>query len=107
MNYKNNFNSSSSDFLLQKYLDLLDKGWKVNQLNHLYKEYITKDFISAISLANQVAVPAEKFLHHPDLKISYGKCVIELWTHDLNTLTEKDFVLAKEIEFIATNFIDI
>jgi 4a-hydroxytetrahydrobiopterin dehydratase len=38
-------------------------------------------------------------MHHPDMEVSFNKCVINITTHDKgNTLTEKDFSLAKNIQ---------
>ena len=38
--------------------------------------------------------------HHPDLLISYGQCVVEIWTHKINGLAESDFILAAKIDDI-------
>lgn len=50
--------------------------------------------------ANKIAAIAEEEAHHPDLKIAWGTCVVETWTHKINGLTESDFILAAKIEAI-------
>ena len=85
---------------VNKLLMELQNNWKVNKSGHLYKKYTFKDFMSAMKFANQVAVIAEQEEHHPDLTISWGACVIEIWTHKINGLTESDFILAAKIETI-------
>lgn len=39
--------------------------------------------------------------HHPDLKNSYNKVEIYLFTHEQKEITEKDFQLAKAIDGFA------
>lgn len=53
-----------------------------------------------MNIANKVASLAEKEGHHPDIKISWGLCAIEIWAHKINGLTESDFVLAAKIDQI-------
>lgn len=38
--------------------------------------------------------------HHPNLSVECGACLIEIWTHKVNGLTESDFILAAKIEDI-------
>lgn len=51
-----------------------------------------------MSFANKVAGLAEQEARHPDLIISWGKCIIQIWTHKINALTGSDFILAAKIE---------
>ena len=88
---------------VEKFLRELKNDWVLNEREHLYKEYIFKNFMGAINFANKVAEIAEKEGHHPDLKITWGKCVIEIWTHKINGLTESDFILAAKIDVTMDN----
>ena len=81
-------------------VELEKNGWRLNGVGHLSKEYFFKDFREAMRFANKVAELAEKEAHHPNLKISWGMCAIETWTHDINGLTESDFTLATKIDSI-------
>ena len=57
-----------------------------------------KDFMSAIQLMRTIARCAEKLDHHPDLHLTgYRNLRIELSTHSLGGLTQKDFILAEKI----------
>jgi 4a-hydroxytetrahydrobiopterin dehydratase len=56
-----------------------------------------KDFIEAIAFVNKLVEPSEAAGHHPDIEISYNKVTVNLTTHDAGGLTEKDFILAREI----------
>ena len=60
-----------------------------------------QDFQEALSLLNKIAVIAESINHHPDLKIfSYKFLSIEVYTHDTNSITAKDYELTEEIDLI-------
>ena len=48
--------------------------------------------------ANSVFSLAEKHFHHPKVVVEYGSVEIDLWSHDSEGLTERDFELAEEIE---------
>lgn len=76
----------------------LGNGWKVMEEHHLEKEYLFKDFAEALAFTNRVGAIAEEEGHHPDLLLSYGKVVIQLWTHKINGLSESDFVLAAKCD---------
>jgi 4a-hydroxytetrahydrobiopterin dehydratase len=79
----------------------LGQGWSFTDDGHLHKIFRFKDFSAPMDLANRIAKLAEKEGHHPDLHVSWGKCVVELWTHAINGLTENDFILAAKIETVA------
>ena len=81
----------------------LGNDWALNKAGHLYKEYRFTNFQAALSFANQVGKIAEEEGHHPDLKVAWGLCAIEIWTHKINDLTESDFILAAKIEKINEN----
>jgi len=60
-----------------------------------------QDFEEAVALFNEIAVIAESMNHHPDLRIySYKFLSIEIYTHDTNSITQKDHDLAKEIDVL-------
>lgn len=76
----------------------LGNDWQINTTGHLYKLFKHKNFIQALAFANKIGVIAEQEQHHPDLRIAWGKCGVETWTHAINALTENDFILAAKIE---------
>jgi len=57
-------------------------------------------FKKAVSFVNKIAELAEKENHHPDIYIFYDQVVVELWTHSVGGLSEKDFNLAAKIDEI-------
>ena len=68
----------------------------------LKKEYKLPDFRTALAFANRVGDIAESEGHHPDMTVSYGKVVIELFTHAVSGLSENDFILAAKIDALVS-----
>jgi len=69
--------------------------------NKLICDLTFKDFKEAIAFIVQVSLLAEKHNHHPVMHNLYNTVSLELCTHDLgNTISNKDLLLAKEIESI-------
>ena len=67
----------------------------------LMKTIKCQDFNHALTVLNKIAVVAESVNHHPDMKIySYRFLSIEIYTHDTNSITQKDYDLAKQIDKI-------
>ncbi len=69
-------------------------------LPKLMKDYEFKDFTDALDFVNQIAKIAEEMNHHPTIRLEWGKVGVEIWTHAINDLTELDFILAREIDYI-------
>lgn len=58
-------------------------------------------FMEALALLNKIAVIAERINHHPDMKIfNYKHLSIEVYSHDTNSITAKDYELAEAIDQI-------
>ena len=74
----------------------IDK-WKIID-GSLCKEFEFENFVKAIEFINKIAEIAEDREHHPVLTNSYNYLKIELKTHDINGISDKDFKLAKTID---------
>jgi 4a-hydroxytetrahydrobiopterin dehydratase len=83
---------------LQQMAKELQPGWRVVDEHHLEREFSFKDFRGALEFVNKVGELAEQENHHPDILLSYGKVVIQLWTHKIHGLHENDFILAAKID---------
>ena len=60
-----------------------------------------RNFKEALALLNKIAMISESINHHPDMKIfSYKFLSIEVYTHETNSITAKDYELAKGIDVI-------
>lgn len=82
-----------SEALLQQ----LD-GWDLVENHHLRKSFPFPDFKSALAFVDRVGALAEEQQHHPDIALSWGRAVVEIWTHKINGLTESDFVFAAKCD---------
>lgn len=74
-------------------------GWSYEEeRNCLIKEFTFKGFYKTMGFVNAVAFIANKEIHHPDLEVSYNKCVVRYQTHDAGGITVNDIKCAKAIE---------
>lgn len=75
------------------------KKWNENEVGKLERLFEFKNFSEALQFVNQVGEIAESNNHHPDILLhDYKKVTITLFTHDENSVTEKDLKLAELIE---------
>lgn len=81
-------------------LSELEKGWSLAEEKKLHKEYKLKDFLSAINFINEIAMEAMEAEHHPEIINNFNKVSINLWTHMVDGLTDKDFNMAQKIDDI-------
>ncbi|WP_458745608.1 4a-hydroxytetrahydrobiopterin dehydratase [Candidatus Nitrosocosmicus sp. T] len=72
-------------------------GWEKVE-NKLSKNFKFKDFIESFSFITRIAIISEKMNHHPDITISYNSVHIDLTTHDINSISKNDIILARKIE---------
>ena len=73
------------------------RGWEIKD-GKLTKAFSFDDFMGAVQFVDRIAPLAESEGHHPDLRVSWGRVVVELTTHSAGGLTAKDFKLASLIE---------
>jgi len=73
-------------------------GWAFNpEKKCIEKEFTFNSYLKNISFVNAVAWLANQSNHHPDMEISYNRCLIRLSTHDEGGVGQKDFDLAQKI----------
>ena len=85
--------------MLDKIKSELSEEWEIVADKKLRRTFKFKGFLKTMSFVNAVAWEANKHMHHPDMEVSFNKCVINITTHDEgNTLTEKDLALAKSLD---------
>jgi 4a-hydroxytetrahydrobiopterin dehydratase len=88
---------------VKKALSELDKNWKIVK-GKIQREFEFKDFNTAFGFMTRVALVVEKLDHHPEWFNVYNKVRVDLVTHDVNGLSNYDFILAKEMDRIAASF---
>jgi 4a-hydroxytetrahydrobiopterin dehydratase len=74
--------------------------WKLTpDGKRLRREWLVKDFATALDFFNHIGRIAEEEAHHPDLHlVGYRSVAIEIWTHAVGGLTENDFILAAKLD---------
>ena len=76
----------------------LKNNWEEKD-NKLFIRTKQENFTDCVELINKIARIAEEQNHHPNLFIKeYRILEIEIYTHDENKVTEKDWKLAVEID---------
>lgn len=73
------------------------EGWNLES-GKLRKKFSFDDFSSALEFVNQTGSIAEEHGHHPDITLqNYNEVVLEVMTHSVESITEKDFELLEEV----------
>ena len=75
--------------------------WKLTN-EKLKKTFVFKNFVEAFGFMTQAAIISEKTNHHPEWFNVYKTVVVELTTHEVDGITERDFSLAKSMDKIAS-----
>ena len=73
--------------------------WQIKEDKlHFKNEF--KDFKQAFAFMTEVAKFADEINHHPEWFNCYNRVRIELVTHDVGGISDKDFTLAEKINQI-------
>jgi 4a-hydroxytetrahydrobiopterin dehydratase len=83
--------------------NILKAGWKIED-NSLVKIFRTKSFPETLGLVMSIGALCQQFDHHPDyLTMKYAEVKVSFSTHsEGGKITEKDIIIAKEIDKIFT-----
>lgn len=96
---QNTENTKLTSEIISENLHKLPEWADIDELK-INKTFKFINFVEALSFVNQVGKLAEKHSHHPDIHIYYNQVNIELWSHDVQGLSAKDFDMARGIEDI-------
>ena len=72
-------------------------SWKLSD-GKLHREFQFADFSQAFAFMTRVALAAEKANHHPDWSNAWNRVAIDLVSHDVKGLSQRDFDLAGAID---------
>lgn len=88
----------------EQLLNFLSKNqlWSIEE-NKLHREFVFNDFVMAFGFMSQAALIAERANHHPEWSNIYKKVVVNLTTHEAGGISNKDFILAEEMDKIAAH----
>lgn len=72
-------------------------GWTVDGVV-LEKTFSFPDFHRTMAFVNAVAWIAHVEDHHPDLRVSHGRCTVSWSTHSVGGLSINDFICAAKVD---------
>lgn len=88
-------NNINPDEILPK----LNSSWQLSENKDLLsRRFELNNFVEALELVNKIGELAEAQQHHPDINLGWGYVEIYLSTHDIGGISEKDLILAQEID---------
>ncbi|QDK46543.1 MULTISPECIES: 4a-hydroxytetrahydrobiopterin dehydratase [unclassified Bdellovibrio] len=78
------------------------KGWSYED-NHIVKAYSFKNYHETLAFVNALAFVVNAENHHPDLLVSFNRCVVMFNTHSVGGVSENDFICAAKIDAMASH----
>jgi 4a-hydroxytetrahydrobiopterin dehydratase len=75
-------------------------GWTLQE-GKLNKRFVFGDFVEAFGFMARVALLAERADHHPEWSNVYRSVEIDLTTHDVGGISDRDAALAEAIDGVA------
>ena len=72
------------------------EGWSVREAK-LHREFVFQDFVEAFGFMARVALLAESRNHHPEWFNVYNRVRIDLSTHEIGGISQRDLDLAQAV----------
>ena len=91
-----------NDADVKQYLPLVE-GWALEQ-GKLVKSFAFEDYHETLAFVNAIAYVIHAEDHHPELVVTYNRCVAKFDTHSVNEgrggLSINDFICAAKVDAI-------
>jgi 4a-hydroxytetrahydrobiopterin dehydratase len=71
-------------------------GWHLSN-GAIEKTFSFKDFYETMAFMNAVAWIANTEDHHPDVSLSYNRCILRFNTHSVGGISINDFICAAKV----------
>ena len=75
-------------------------GWDL-RAGRLHRVFEFPDFAAAFGFMASVAIVAQELDHHPNWSNVYSTVEVELWSHDVGAVTDRDVRLATRMNELA------
>ena len=72
-------------------------GWQLNE-GAIEKSFGFKNFLETIAFVNALAWICNTEDHHPELAVSYDRCVVRFNTHSVGGISINDFICAAKAD---------
>lgn len=83
----------------QALLANLHSAWCISDDGRaISREFTFPAYSRSLGFANAVAWIAITEGHHPDMLVSYSRCVVDFSTHAIGGLSENDFICAAKVD---------
>ena len=76
-------------------------GWSVND-GAIEKTFTFKNYYETIGFVNALAWICNTEDHHPDLAVTYDRCVARFSTHSVSGITRNDFICAAKADALVS-----
>lgn len=77
----------------------IHEDWEVQQEPpELIRTFKFKNYYQTLAFVNALAWIAHQEDHHPDIEVSYNRCVVHFSTHSIGGISENDFICAAKID---------
>ena len=85
---------------INRFLKELHQDWTEIDANppELQRSFKFKNYYETIAFVNALAWIAHQDDHHPDIEVSYNRCVVHYSTHSIGGISENDFICAAKID---------
>jgi 4a-hydroxytetrahydrobiopterin dehydratase len=92
--------SDTHPLTLEQAVELLGEipTWELVGAKKIECNLSFSNFAQALAFVNAAGEICEQENHHADFELGWGRVGIQIWTHDINGLTESDFILAAKID---------
>jgi 4a-hydroxytetrahydrobiopterin dehydratase len=75
------------------------QGWELNNdATEIHCNFSFKNYYHTMAFVNALAYISHTENHHPDMEVSYNKCVVRYSTHARGGLSENDFICAAKTD---------
>ena len=72
--------------------------WTLNETGtEIHRTFTFQNYYETIAFVNAAAWISHQEDHHPDLEVSYNRCVVRYTTHAIKGLSENDFICAAKL----------
>ncbi|WP_455222899.1 4a-hydroxytetrahydrobiopterin dehydratase [Kaarinaea lacus] len=89
---------------IEQLLQQLHGDWSVQQQPpELQRSLRFKNYYHTMAFVNALAWVAHQEDHHPDLEVSYNRCVVHFSTHSIGGISENDFICAAKLDALLAN----
>ena len=77
--------------------------WPKDNEGRLSKTFKFKNYRKSFAFSCQVAMLSERKNHHPQIILDYGTVTVNIISHDVKKITQRDIDLAVQIDKIYNN----